>query len=126
MEAKYLGRHLIVEFYGCSRELVDDVEFLKKALEESVVKAGGNIVGRLFHRFKPQGVTGIIAISESHVSIHTWPENGYVALDAFTCGNEMDPWIVYRELLARIRPKKVKVIELKRGELRELEETIQA
>jgi len=121
MEAKYLGKHLIVEFYGCSSKNIDNVKFLEKTLEESVAKAGGNILGKLFHKFKPQGVTGIIAISESHVSIHTWPENGYVAIDIFTCGREMDPWTVYRELRAKIKPEKVKVMELKRGELRELE-----
>ncbi len=121
MEAKYLGRHLIVEFYGCPSNVIDDMKFLEKTLEESVVKAGGNILGKLFHKFKPQGVTGIIAISESHVSIHTWPENGYVAVDAFTCGREMDPWTVYRELRAKIKPEKVKVMELRRGELKELE-----
>ena len=122
MEAKYLGRHLIAEFHGCPPKVIDDAEFLERVLVESVVKAGGNVVGKLFHKFKPQGVTGIIAISESHVSIHTWPENGYVALDAFTCGSEMDPWVVYRELKEKIKPEKVKVIELKRGELEKLQE----
>jgi S-adenosylmethionine decarboxylase proenzyme len=121
MEAKYLGKHLIVEFYGCSSKIIDDMKFLEKTLEESVAKAGGNILGKLFHKFKPQGVTGIIAVSESHVSIHTWPENGYVAIDAFTCGREMDPWTVYRKLRAKIKPEKVKVMELRRGELKELE-----
>lgn len=121
MEAKYLGRHLIVEFYGCPKSIIDDAEFLERILEEGVVKAGGRIVGKLFHKFKPQGVTGIIAISESHVSVHTWPENNYMALDAFTCGNEMDPWVVYRELSEKIKPKRVKVLELKRGELKEFE-----
>ena len=120
MEAQYLGKHLIAEFYGCSPDVLDNAPFLEQLLERAVRKAGGNIIGKIFHRFTPQGVTGIIAISESHVSIHTWPENGYMALDAFTCGKEMDPWIVYREIRAHVKAERVKVLELKRGEYAEL------
>ncbi|RLI35465.1 adenosylmethionine decarboxylase [Candidatus Bathyarchaeota archaeon] len=120
METRYLGKHLIAEFYGCSRDKIDNPEFLREILENSILKAGGHIVGRLFHRFNPQGVTGIVAISESHVSVHTWPENGYMALDIFTCGSEMDPWVAYREIFEKIKPGKVKVIEINRGELKEV------
>ncbi|MHC1586697.1 MAG: adenosylmethionine decarboxylase [Candidatus Hecatellaceae archaeon] len=124
MEGRYLGKHLIVEFYDCPREKIDDIGFLEQLLERSVIKAGGHIIGKIFHRFTPQGVTGIVAISESHVSVHTWPENGYMALDVFTCGAEMDPWTVYRELLDNIKPGKVKVIELNRGELCKAEQQV--
>ena len=122
MATQYLGRHLIVEFYGCPPEIIDNIRFLEETLVESVRKAEGKIIGKIFHKFSPQGVTGIIAIAESHVSIHTWPEKNYMALDVFTCGNRVDPWKIYKLVAEKVKHENVKVIELKRGEIVEVEE----
>ena len=122
MATKYLGKHLIIEFYGCPPRMIDDERFLEEILVESVVKAEGKIIGKIFHKFIPQGVTGIIAIAESHVSIHTWPENGYMALDVFTCGSRVDPWKIYRFVTEKIKHRNVKVVELNRGEIVEVRE----
>jgi S-adenosylmethionine decarboxylase len=122
MATKYLGKHLIVEFYGCPSNIIDNKGLLEEILVESVDRAEGKIIGKIFHKFNPQGVTGIIAIAESHVSIHTWPENGYMALDVFTCGSKVDPWKIYKAVAEKIKHGHVKVVELNRGEMVEVEE----
>ncbi len=83
---KILGRHLIVEYADCNCELLNDIDFLEEQMNESVRVAGATIVSSKFHRYNPQGVSGVIVIAESHLSIHTWPEYGYAAVDFFTCG----------------------------------------
>ena len=83
---KALGRHVLLELRTCNPELLDDLEFLKKVLLEAAVKTGATVIGEIFHQFSPQGVTGVVAIAESHLCIHTWPEFGYAGVDIFTCG----------------------------------------
>ena len=87
---KQLGKHLLIELYGCDNQKIDDLIFVKKTLIQSAKISGAHIVKTFFHKFSPQGVSGIIVISESHFSIHTWPEHGYCALDIFTCGKNID------------------------------------
>ena len=82
-----LGFQLLVEFYDCDRNLLNDVGEIEAILNEAVVAAGASVVETVMHRFSPQGISGVVLISESHVTIHTWPENGYAAVDVFTCGD---------------------------------------
>ena len=110
-----LGRHLILELYGCSPEILDSEETIKRVLTEAVKAANGNICGVFFHKFNPQGVTGVVVISESHISIHTWPEHGYAAVDVFTCGERMDPWKACEHIVKNFKPANVNVLEIKRG-----------
>lgn len=81
-----LGQHSLFDFYGCDAERLAHTESLRTALLAAVRRAGGTIVTESFHTFSPQGVSGVIVISESHVTIHTWPEHGYAAVDVFSCG----------------------------------------
>ena len=83
VDRKLLGIHVLVELRECDPKRLDDLDFLRETLLFAVKSAGGVIMGESFHRFSPQGVTGILSISESHVSIHTWPEHGYAAMDVF-------------------------------------------
>ena len=115
MVLKGLGRHLIVEVWGVDAELLDDEARLRRMLVEAAKRAGGKIMGVLFHKFEPQGVTGVVAIAESHISIHTWPEYGYAAIDIFTCGSHVDPWKAFEYSLKELKPKNVNVFEIKRG-----------
>jgi S-adenosylmethionine decarboxylase proenzyme len=85
-----VGRHLIVEFYDCDATLLDDVRPIRAAMLGAANCVGASVVGETFHRFSPQGVSGSVVIAESHLSIHTWPARGYVAVDIFTCGG-LDP-----------------------------------
>lgn len=82
-----LGKHLILELKDCDRDKIDDFDFVKKTLENVVPIAKVTLLKSEFHQFAPQGVSGVLVIAESHISIHTWPENGYVAIDFFTCGD---------------------------------------
>ena len=81
------ARHLLVELDGCDRALLDDQEALRELMRRAAEAAGARVVADVFHRFAPQGVTGVVVIEESHFSLHTWPESGYAAVDFYTCGN---------------------------------------
>lgn len=78
---------------------------------------GVTILSDSFHKFSPQGVTGIIAIAESHFSIHTWPEHGYAAVDIFTCGETFQPAKAAKFITDRLQPKESETMEIKRGRL---------
>lgn len=110
-----LGKHLIVELHGVSPELLNDLECLRKILLDAAIKAGATIIGDVFHKFSPHGVTGVIAVKESHISIHTWPEFGYAALDIFTCRN-IDPVKALEIIIEEMKPKYHIVMNVSRGE----------
>lgn len=112
---KILGQHLIVEYTGCSSDILDNTEHLEKSLTEAVRRAGATIVNCTFHRYNPQGVSGVVVIAESHMSIHTWPEYGYAAVDFFTCGEECDPRKAHEYMMQALGSKAADVRELKRG-----------
>lgn len=79
--------HLLVELWGCDVSRLDDVSCVRESLIAAARAAGATVVGELFHRYAPQGVSGVVLIEESHLSVHTWPEAGYAAVDFFTCGD---------------------------------------
>jgi len=88
-----LGRHILAEFYGCPPEILNDMGRIERTMVDAALEAGAEIREVAFHKFSPQGVSGVVVISESHLAIHTWPELGYAAVDVFTCGNTVDPWV---------------------------------
>jgi len=85
-----LGQHSLFDFYGCDAARLATTEELRAALLAAVRNAGGTIVTNTFHTFSPQGVSGVVVIAESHVTIHTWPEHRYAAVDVFSCGVSLD------------------------------------
>lgn len=89
---KKLGRHLLVEFTGCDVATLNNRDAIETALKEAARRAGATIVNSTFHQYNPYGLSGVVVIAESHMSIHTWPEYGYAAVDFFTCGERVDPW----------------------------------
>ncbi len=112
---KILGRHLIAELAECNRITLDDLHLLEEYLNESVRQSGATIVKSVFHRYNPQGVSGVVVIAESHFSIHTWPEYGYAAVDFFTCGDAVDPYRAYGYLKEKLESRHSNLSELKRG-----------
>ena len=86
-----VGIHCILELYGCPSSLLDDPLFIRKRLQEAAKQAKSTLLGEVLHEFEPQGVTALVLLAESHISIHTWPEQGYAAVDVFTCGQHTDP-----------------------------------
>ncbi|KMY68220.1 S-adenosylmethionine decarboxylase proenzyme [Desulfocarbo indianensis] len=87
---KSLGSHLILELYDCPASLLDDPRHVADTMLGAVKASGATVIQPFFHQFAPQGVSGVVIISESHFSIHTWPEYGYAAIDVFTCGDVID------------------------------------
>ncbi len=86
-----LGRQVLADLHGCDPRLIDDVKRVESVLRMAAEVAGAKVIQGLFHRFKPQGVSGSLVLAESHLAIHTWPEHGVVSLDLFTCGGDVDP-----------------------------------
>lgn len=113
MEA--LGRHIILEYYGCATELLNDSERIEQVMVGAAKHMRATIVAVNFHMFSPHGVSGAVIISESHLTIHTWPEYGYAAVDVFTCGDVIDPWQAHQFLRQRLDPERDSAVELKRG-----------
>ncbi|MDF1544184.1 MAG: adenosylmethionine decarboxylase [bacterium] len=112
---KVLGKHLIAEYADCDRSILNDMDALEKQMNQAVRESGATIVRSVFHRYNPQGVSGVVVIAESHISIHTWPEYGYAAVDFFTCGNSVDPYKAYEYIKEKLQSKTNQINELKRG-----------
>ncbi|MGI5873668.1 MAG: adenosylmethionine decarboxylase [Bacillota bacterium] len=109
------SRHVLAEFYGCPHHLLNDVKVIEKKLTEAALAAGAEIREVAFHKFAPQGVSGVVIISESHLSIHTWPELGYAAVDVFTCGTTVNPWDACKFLEQSLEAERVIGMEVSRG-----------
>jgi len=86
-----VGHHYIVEASGCDPAVIGSVEKVQAILVKAAEMAGAQVWSISFSKFPPSGVSGVVVISESHISTHTWPEKGYGALDIYTCGNNIDP-----------------------------------
>jgi len=112
---KTLGQALTVEFYDCNRDLLDNVETVEQLLKEAAIEAKATIVNSVFHRFNPFGVSGVVVIAESHLAIHTWPEYGYAAIDIFTCGTTVDPWVACHYLKEKFQAGHYEAQETRRG-----------
>lgn len=108
------GVHYIVEASGCS-EIIGEVDRMQEILVESARRANTQVWAVSFHRFPPNGVSGVVVISESHLSIHTWPEAGYMALDIYTCGDESLPEKAVDYVLEKVNAAHTHVSEITRG-----------
>lgn len=110
-----LGRHVLAEVYGCKFDVLNDVKKVEKIMVEAALDAGAEIREFVFHKFSPQGVSGVVVISESHLAIHTWPELGYAAVDVFTCGDKVNPWDACNYLAEKFGAEHMDAKETKRG-----------
>lgn len=113
MEA--LGRQILVEYYSCDESRINDVVYIEQSLINAVKASKATIISHNFHKFSPHGVSGVVVIAESHVAIHTWPEYQYAAVDIFTCGETIDPWIIQESLKTSFESSNVSSMEMKRG-----------
>jgi len=109
----YAGRHIILDFWGVKN--INSVSLIRRTLTQTVKACGATLLKIDLHKFSPQGVSGMALIAESHISIHTWPEYQYVAIDVFTCGSKVDPDKAISSLKKSLKPKKVQILEIKRG-----------
>jgi S-adenosylmethionine decarboxylase len=119
-----LGTHLLVELRECNPEILKDLEKVKNAIVSAAKEAKATIVDISFHEFNPFGISGMVVIAESHLSIHTWPEYSYAAVDIFTCGDIIKPEVAASFLIERFESKSPSIVELKRGILSHLNEKL--
>jgi len=110
-----LGRQILVEFYDCDSDKINDVSFVESAFLEATRKSKATIISHNFHKFSPHGISGVVVIAESHVTIHSWPEYNYAAVDIFTCGDTIDPWVIQEYLKEAFESKNISSMEMKRG-----------
>ena len=109
------GRHLILDLYDCDPDILDDYEELQRLLEASLVMAKANILRIIGEKFKPQGVTLLALLAESHASVHTWPEIGYAAIDLYTCGDTTETHRAAEFLKTKLKAKTSEEKELVRS-----------
>lgn len=110
-----LGTHLLVELRECNAKILSNLKEVQTALINAAKIAEATIVETAFHEFNPFGISGMVIIAESHLSIHTWPEYKYAAVDIFTCGNTIKPEKAVSYLIEKFQSKNPSVVELKRG-----------
>ena len=113
---KATGRHLLVEYHECNREVLNNLNTVETLMCTAAKAAKASVVGSVFHPFVPHGVSGVVVIEESHLSIHTWPEHGYAAVDFFTCG-ECIPEKAHEVLLKGLDARSAEIMHVKRGML---------
>jgi S-adenosylmethionine decarboxylase len=112
---KSLGKHVILELYGCNPELIDGETLVHEVLLEAAKIAKANVISSTFHQFSPQGVSGMVIIEESHFSIHTWPEHGYAAVDMFTCGDILDNMLAVDYIKEKFESTSIYMADMRRG-----------
>ncbi len=110
-----IGHHYIAEASGCKPDVIGKVETVERILVRAAEIAGVQVWSISFHRFNPNGVSGVVVISESHLSVHTWPEVGYAALDIFTCGDAAKPEKAVQWALREFGASNVHITEVTRG-----------
>lgn len=110
-----LGTHLLVELKDCNPTILKNLEEVRDALVSAAREARATIVDISFHEFNPFGISGMVVIAESHLSIHTWPEYSYAAVDIFTCGDTIKPEVAASYLIDRFESKSPSLVEMKRG-----------
>ncbi len=110
-----LGLHILMEFNDCSFDALDNMEELEVDMIAAAKASKATVIKSVFHKFSPQGVTGVVVVAESHLAIHTWPENGYAAVDFFTCNLKMDYLKTYDYLVEKLQSKNHSYQSVKRG-----------
>ena len=111
---KTCGRHLLVEYTGCNASVLDDLKRIEALMNQAAKAARTNIVASVFQPFEPHGVTGVVVVEESHLSIHTWPEHGYAAVDFFTCGDSI-PELAHKVLAEGLVAERAELVTVDRG-----------
>lgn len=110
----HLGRHFLAEYYNCSSEILNDKSRIADIMTKAVEASKATIIKPFFHKFSPQGISGIIVIAESHLAIHTWPEYSFAAVDLFSCG-DFDFTETLRFIRNNLAAENYSILSIKRG-----------
>jgi S-adenosylmethionine decarboxylase len=109
------GRHVIAELDGCDPDLLAQVERVRDLMIEAARAAGATPLADSMHEFAGGGVSGFVLLAESHISIHTWPEHGYAAVDIYTCGAHTMPDLACGYLAQHLGCEVLRTTALDRG-----------
>ena len=112
------SHHYLLEFHGINSDDLNNLELIEERMLTSLSGSGATYINHSFHKFSPQGVSGVVVIAESHLSIHTWPESGYAALDVFTCGDKAIADNILEHLLQTFKPTHTAIDYIPRGSLK--------
>ncbi|ALS26970.1 adenosylmethionine decarboxylase [Paenibacillus cisolokensis] len=115
MEYSTFGRHVAVDAWGVDFDLLNNAEMLQAHMVEAAEACGATVLSVQAKQFEPQGATVLVLLSESHLSIHTYPEKGFAALDCYTCGETVDPQLAIDYMMSVLKPEKVHAKKLVRG-----------
>ena len=110
-----MGRHVISELWDCDHELLNDQEQVERIMVNAALESGAELREVVFHKFTPHGVSGVVVISESHLTIHSFPEQGYASIDVYTCGDRIDPNVAADYISRGLRAARKEQIEFSRG-----------
>ena len=113
----YAGTHVVADFWN--GKIIENKKELEQLLQGAAKAANSKPLQLSIYKFKPQGITGVILLAESHIAVHTWPEIGYIAIDIFTCGKAAQPKKALKFFEDYLKPKKMEVNEIKRGMVKE-------
>ena len=106
---------MLLELFDCDPDAINNLEAVKGALVEAAKRAQATIVDTVFHEFNPFGISGVVVIAESHLSIHTWPEHRYAAVDIFSCGDTLKPEVAAGYLVEQFAAERTSVVEVQRS-----------
>lgn len=115
MEYSTFGRHVAIDTWGVDFDLLNDADFLQSQLVEAAEACGATVLSVQAKQFEPQGATVLVLLSESHLSIHTYPERRFAAIDCYTCGDTVDPQSAIDYLVSVLKPEKTYAKQLVRG-----------
>jgi S-adenosylmethionine decarboxylase len=110
-----VGTHCFAELHDCPHDLLNDAKLISRAIRQAARRAKSELLHEVTHQFQPIGVTALALLAESHISIHTWPETGYAAVDAFTCGDKAVPEAACRYLARTLKAGRVAMVRTARG-----------
>lgn len=111
---EFTGNHILGELYGISRQILDCVETMESAILTSISAGNATVCGYMSYKFEPSGVTTVVLLSESHASLHTYPESGCLFFDVFTCGKE-NPEVILDALCDYLKPSRKTIKIIPRG-----------
>jgi S-adenosylmethionine decarboxylase len=110
-----VGTHCVLELHGCSQTRLNDEAFIRDAISQASREGLSTLLSLTSHQFQPQGVTALALLAESHISVHTWPEHGYAAVDIFTCGETAQPQRACNHLLRAFEADDYRLKVIPRG-----------
>ena len=110
-----MGRHIITELWECNTEKLNDIDYIERLFVDAALRSGAEVREVAFHKFAPHGVSGVVIISESHLTIHSFPEHGYASIDVFTCGDRIDPATASEYIAEGLDAKVREEVKLERG-----------